>query len=105
MTQPYIAVSAALLTVAACAAQVRTPAQLLDWVDAKDDVSLFENLRLRLDRLTDIFVRVTSPDISRESKHLWIVSAEGKTKCLVSSEASVSEPRWGAAGYILYLVE
>jgi Tol biopolymer transport system component len=98
-------VSTALLTVAGCAAQTRTPVHLLDWVEARDDASYLDKLRSRLDRLTDFFVRVTSPDIPRESKHLWIVSADGKNKCLVSSESGVSEPRWGGGGYILYLVE
>jgi len=96
---------AALLLAAGCAAQTRTPAHLVDWVEARDDASYLEKLRNRLDRLTDFFVRVTSPDIARESKHLWIVSADGKDKCLVSEEAGVSEPRWGAGGYILYLME
>jgi len=105
MMRSWTFVSTALLTAAGCAAQARTPAHLLDWVDARDDASYLDKLRIRLDRLTDFFVRVTSPDIPRESKHLWIVSADGKNKCLVSSESGVSEPRWGAGGYILYLVE
>jgi dipeptidyl aminopeptidase/acylaminoacyl peptidase len=77
----------------------------MDWVDTNDNISFIDKLRSRLDSLTDFFVRVTSPDIPRESKRLWIISPDGKDKCLVSQEAAVSEPRWGAAGFILYLVE
>lgn len=88
------------------AAQTRTPAHLLDWLEpVAGNASITDALRARLDRLTDFFVRVTSPDIARDAKHLWIVSADGRSKCLVSNEGRVSEPRWGTAGFILYLVE
>lgn len=86
-------------------AQQPPPAWLLDWVDTKGSASFSDQILKRLDGLTDFFVRVTSPDIPRESKHLWIVSADGKNKCLVSQESAVSDPRWGAGGFILYLVE
>jgi hypothetical protein len=88
------------------AAQTRTPVHLLDWIEPKSSGgSVMETLRTRLDSLTDFFVRVTSPDIARDARHLWIVSVDGRTKCLVSDQARVSEPRWGAGGFLLYLVE
>lgn len=105
MSRPPIIAVTLLLAARLCLAQTRAPASLVDWIDTPDNASWVDTLRNRLDKLTDFFVRVTSPDIPRESKHLWIVSADGKNKCLVSQEASVGEPRWGTGGFILYLAE
>src|SRR5688572_20611364 len=96
----------AAAAIGALHAQTRTPAHLLDWVEAKEvQTPYIDRIRNQLDRLTDFFVRDTSPDIPRDAKHLWIMPSDGKGSCLVSEEARVSEPRWGTGGYILYLVE
>jgi len=66
---------------------------------------LFDSLKNRLQKVGDMVVRVTSPDVAPENRHLWIISEDGKTKRLLSSEGGVRGPHWGAAGFIAYEVE
>jgi Tol biopolymer transport system component len=58
-----------------------------------------------MSRLTTFFVRITSPDVPRESRHVWKLSVDGSQSCRLSNDTGVRYPRWGASGYILYLQE
>ena len=44
-------------------AQTPEPMQLLDWVEVKDSGRLDQQLRKRLNQLTEFFIRITSPDV------------------------------------------
>lgn len=87
------------------AQQEAAPMYLLDWVDVPKSSTLFQRLREQLSRVTDFFVRVTSPDVPAESRRLWRIDAGGEGNCLLTTDTGVRYPRWGSAGHILYLVE
>jgi WD40-like Beta Propeller Repeat len=67
--------------------------------------SIIQILKSVVNSVNDMVVRVTSPDVAPEKRHLWIISADGKEKRLLSRDVGVRNPRWGAAGYIVYEVE
>jgi hypothetical protein len=87
------------------AQEVSTPVYVVDWVEVQRPGGIVEHLRDRLNRLTDFFVRATSPDMPRESRRLWKIGTDGKANCLLSRDAGARYPRWGRADNILYLVE
>jgi dipeptidyl aminopeptidase/acylaminoacyl peptidase len=106
MNKYWFLIVLALVAAVDSRGQTQQARHLVDWVAVREgEGSYQERLRKQLDRITDFFVRVTSPDVARDARRLWIVSAGGKSKCLVSPEAGVSEPRWGSGGYIVYLME
>jgi hypothetical protein len=98
-----------LLLVASCSqslhAQSPQSVQLLDWVEVKDPGGVNQQLHKLLNDVTAFFVRVTSPDVPRESRRVWRISADGKDNCLLSEDVGVRYPRWGSGGYVLYLQE
>lgn len=79
---------------------------LVAWERAETpQASVIQTLKSVVNSINDMFVRVTSPDVPPEKRHLWIISADGKEAHLLSREVGVRNPRWGAAGYIVYEVE
>jgi hypothetical protein len=98
-----------LLILIACqdrpSAQTNTQTQLLDWIEVKDSGGLGQQMRKQLDRVTEFFVRITSPDVPRDSRGLWKISADGSQNCWLTDDTGLRFPRWGSGGYILYLQE
>jgi dipeptidyl aminopeptidase/acylaminoacyl peptidase len=86
-------------------AQTGEPIQLLDWVEVKSPGGLNQQLHALLSNVTSFFVRVTSPDVPRESRRVWKMSVDGSSNCLLNEDTGVRYPRWGSAGYVLYLQE
>lgn len=83
-----------------------SPKYIIDWLPMPDTPKgLFDDLHDRLGKLVDTVVRYTSPDIPRESRRLWRISLDGQDACIVTTDVGVHLPRWGRAGYVLYLVE
>jgi Tol biopolymer transport system component len=79
---------------------------LIEWLTEEDgDSGFLDKLRSKLNQLNDFFVKITSPDIPPESRHLWIIPADGGGSRLLSKDAGVRTPRWGNSGFIVYLVE
>lgn len=79
------------------------PKVIIKWTKIEESKENY--LRKMLNQLTEFFVRITSPDIPLESRHLWIVSIDGKTKRLLSQDVGIRSPQWGKLGQIVYLVE
>ena len=79
------------------------PMVIIKWTKIEESKENY--LRKMLNQLTEFFIRITSPDIPPESRHLWIVSIDGKTKHLLSQDVGIRSPQWGKLGQILYLVE
>jgi Tol biopolymer transport system component len=71
----------------------------------EDSRGLVAWLHSRLDPLVRTLVHHTSPDIPRESRRLWRISADGTGKCILSSDTGVQMPRWGASGKVLFFDE
>jgi dipeptidyl aminopeptidase/acylaminoacyl peptidase len=86
-------------------AQTNAPAQLLDWIEVKDTGGVGQQMRKRLNSVTEFFVRITSPDVPRDARRLWRISPDGSQNCWLTEDTGLRFPRWGAAGYILYLQE
>lgn len=95
----------AMLTLRPLHAQSSGTTVLLDWIEVKDSGGLDQQLRSQLNKLTEFFVRVTSPDVPRQSRRIWKISADGSQTCVMSDDTGVRYPRWGAGGYVLYLQE
>lgn len=88
------------------AARPPRPARILAWVESSEaPAGIAARLRRMVDGFTDSVIRATSPDISREQRRLWRVALGSRAKCLLATDIGVHEPRWGAAGYILWLSE
>lgn len=84
------------------------PRLIVAWIDkgkSENTEGLFSKFKKTLDALSSFFVRITSPDMPPESRRLWVVSADGHEKYLLSEQVGVRTPRWGKGGYIAYLVE
>jgi len=79
------------------------PKVIIKWTKVEESKENY--LRKMLNQLTEFFVRITSPDIPPESRHLWIVSIDGKKKRLLSQDVGIRSPQWGKLGKIVYLVE
>lgn len=88
------------------AAQSAHPARILVWIESDDaPTGRGSWLSRTVGRFTEAVIRGTSPDIAREQRRLWVLAPAQRSKCLLSTEIGVHEPRWGKAGYILFLAE
>ena len=85
----------------------KPPSQCNFWIGlrSKDSGRLDQQLRKRLNQLTEFFIRITSPDVPQSHARLWRIAVDGSQNCRLSDDTGVSDPRWGAGGFILYLQE
>ena len=81
--------------------------QLIDWIEhsTSDNVSLLSKIRDLLASVTDLSVRVTSPDIPIELRRLWIISVTGGAPRLLSAQSGVRQPTWGNTNWVAYELE
>jgi Tol biopolymer transport system component len=86
--------------------QANPAGYLVDWTSPKEaSQGLVAWLHSRLDPLVKTLVHYTSPDIPRESRRLWRISADGTNKCILTADTGVHLPRWGTSGNILFFQE
>ena len=89
--------------------QLQTPitvGHLVDWIEARESkTGLFQWIKSRLEHVTGLVIRVTSPDVPPMERRLWRISAEGGKPLLISTQTGVRNPRWGTGNLIVYEVE
>ena len=78
--------------------------QLVEWIDLTptDNGSIFTKIQRMLEGVTDLTVRVTSPDIPIEKRRLWVMTIDGGKPALMSHQTGVRNPKWGKKNWIAY---